>query len=99
MYYDYIICSITTFRYIFLPGNSSKGPEKDYSISNDKETRIFGVFNAIAIIATTFGNGIIPEIQVSSITVRIYWKHEFVGTDLAKHVLNLNEFDELYFNK
>ncbi|RVX19999.1 GABA transporter 1 [Vitis vinifera] len=45
-------------------GNSSKGPKKDYSVNGDAEDRLFGVFNAIAIIATTFGNGIIPEIQV-----------------------------------
>ncbi|PHU03750.1 GABA transporter 1 [Capsicum chinense] len=58
----YSACATAGSIYI---GNSSKGPEKDYSISNDKETRIFGVFNAIAIIATTFGNGIIPEIQAT----------------------------------
>jgi len=45
-------------------GHTSKGPKKDYSIKGNSEDRIFGVFNAIAIIATTFGNGIIPEIQV-----------------------------------
>lgn len=48
-------------------GNSSKGPEKDYSIKGDTESQIFGIFNAIAIIATTYGNGIIPEIQVCKI--------------------------------
>ncbi|WVZ02033.1 hypothetical protein V8G54_022839 [Vigna mungo] len=46
-------------------GESSKGPEKDYSIKGDTENRLFGVFNAIAIIATTYGNGIIPEIQAT----------------------------------
>ncbi|RVW54458.1 GABA transporter 1 [Vitis vinifera] len=46
-------------------GNSSKGPKKDYSVNGDAEDRLFGVFNAIAIIATTFGNGIIPEIQAT----------------------------------
>ncbi|KAJ9699410.1 hypothetical protein PVL29_008141 [Vitis rotundifolia] len=46
-------------------GNSSKGPKKDYSVNGDAEDRIFGIFNAIAIIATTFGNGIIPEIQAT----------------------------------
>ncbi|KAJ8568437.1 hypothetical protein K7X08_027970 [Anisodus acutangulus] len=58
----YSACATAGSIYI---GSSSKGPEKDYSISSDKETRIFGVFNAIAIIATTFGNGIIPEIQAT----------------------------------
>ncbi|XVE59503.1 hypothetical protein DITRI_Ditri05aG0051000 [Diplodiscus trichospermus] len=46
-------------------GNSSKGPKKDYSLKGDTESRIFGMFNAIAIIATTYGNGIIPEIQAT----------------------------------
>ncbi|XP_059430229.1 GABA transporter 1-like [Corylus avellana] len=46
-------------------GSSSKGPEKDYSLEGNTEDRIFGVFNAIAIIATTYGNGIIPEIQAT----------------------------------
>ncbi|KAL3752373.1 hypothetical protein ACJRO7_013083 [Eucalyptus globulus] len=46
-------------------GLSSKGTEKDYSLAGDTPTRIFGFFNAIAIIATTFGNGIIPEIQAT----------------------------------
>lgn len=50
--------------YDIVSGESSKGPEKDYSIKGDTENRLFGVFNAIAIIATTYGNGIIPEIQV-----------------------------------
>ncbi|XP_059429012.1 GABA transporter 1-like [Corylus avellana] len=46
-------------------GSSSKGPEKDYSLEGNTEDRIFGVFIAIAIIATTYGNGIIPEIQAT----------------------------------
>jgi hypothetical protein len=47
-----------------MTGNSDKAPPKDYSVSGDTQNRVFGVFNAIAIIATTYGNGIIPEIQV-----------------------------------
>nr|GEY05706.1 GABA transporter 1 [Tanacetum cinerariifolium] len=46
-------------------GNSSKGPHKDYSLSSSDETRIFGIFNAMPIIAITYGNGIIPEIQAT----------------------------------
>ncbi|KAJ0235992.1 GABA transporter 1 [Hirschfeldia incana] len=46
-------------------GNKSNGPKKDYAIVGDKETRVFGIFNAMAIIATTYGNGIIPEIQAT----------------------------------
>ncbi|KAJ8768023.1 hypothetical protein K2173_020963 [Erythroxylum novogranatense] len=45
-------------------GNSSKEP-KDYSLPGDTQDRVFGMFNAIAIIATTYGNGIIPEIQAT----------------------------------
>lgn len=46
-------------------GNSSKGPNKNYSLSSDTETKVFGIFNSLAIIATTYGNGIIPEIQAT----------------------------------
>ncbi|KAF2300731.1 hypothetical protein GH714_015402 [Hevea brasiliensis] len=45
-------------------GNSSK-ELKDYSLNGDTQDRVFGIFNAIAIIATTYGNGIIPEIQAT----------------------------------
>ncbi|XP_062170912.1 GABA transporter 1 [Alnus glutinosa] len=58
----YSACATAGSVYI---GSSSKGPEKDYSLTGNTEDRIFGVFNAIAIIATTFGNGIIPEIQAT----------------------------------
>lgn len=54
-------------------GNSSKGPEKNYSLKGDTEDRLFGIFNALSIIATTYGNGIIPEIQVwMSLSSNIY---------------------------
>ncbi|KAB1209397.1 GABA transporter 1 [Morella rubra] len=54
----------TTAGSIYL-GNSSKGPEKDYSLSHNTQDRVFGIFNAVAIIATTYGNGMIPEIQAT----------------------------------
>jgi len=57
-YFDLNLNIITTI------GNSSKGPEKNYSLKGDTENRLFGIFNAVSIIATTYGNGIIPEIQV-----------------------------------
>jgi hypothetical protein len=50
--------------YISLAGNSKNAPPKDYSINGAMQNRVFGAFNAISIIATTYGNGIIPEIQV-----------------------------------
>ncbi|XP_031283440.1 GABA transporter 1-like [Pistacia vera] len=46
-------------------GNSSKAPKKDYSLNGNTVSLIFGFFNATAIIATTYGNGIIPEIQAT----------------------------------
>lgn len=46
------------------PGYSKNAPAKDYSIKGSRENRVFGSFTAISIIATTYGNGIIPEIQV-----------------------------------
>lgn len=58
----YSACATAGSIYI---GSTSKGPKKDYSLSSNQETRIFGIFNAMAIIATTFGNGIIPEIQAT----------------------------------
>ncbi|KAI5666523.1 hypothetical protein M9H77_16376 [Catharanthus roseus] len=58
----YSACATAGSIYI---GSSSKGPEKDYSLSSNRETRIFGIFNSLAIIATTYGNGIIPEIQAT----------------------------------
>ncbi|MCO5603658.1 hypothetical protein L7F22_057809 [Adiantum nelumboides] len=38
---------------------------KDYSLRGGKVSKMFGVFNSFAIIATTYGNGIIPEIQAT----------------------------------
>ncbi|KAJ6690569.1 hypothetical protein OIU85_006789 [Salix viminalis] len=46
-------------------GNSKNAPPKDYSIDGIMQNRVFGAFNAISIIATTYGNGIIPEIQAT----------------------------------
>ncbi|KAL3530432.1 hypothetical protein ACH5RR_009754 [Cinchona calisaya] len=58
----YSACATAGSIYI---GNSSKGPKKDYSLDSNTETRVFGFFNSLAIIATTYGNGIIPEIQAT----------------------------------
>ncbi|PWA37538.1 transmembrane amino acid transporter family protein [Artemisia annua] len=58
----YSACVTAASIYI---GKSSKGPHKDYSLSSNDETRIFGIFNAMAIIGTTYGNGMIPEIQAT----------------------------------
>lgn len=58
----YSICAVAGSIYI---GKSEKAPQKDYSLNPDDEDRMFGAYNAIAIIATTYGNGIIPEIQAT----------------------------------
>ncbi|CAN6566826.1 unnamed protein product [Malus baccata var. baccata] len=46
-------------------GNSANAPRKDYSLNGSRQNRVFGSFNAISIIATSYGNGIIPEIQAT----------------------------------
>ncbi|KAH1218912.1 GABA transporter 1 [Glycine max] len=59
---SYSACATAASIYI---GNSSNAPEKDYSLKGDTTNRLFGIFNAIPIIATTYGSGIIPEIQAT----------------------------------
>ncbi|GMN52773.1 hypothetical protein TIFTF001_021904 [Ficus carica] len=58
----YSACTTAGSIYI---GHSKNAPEKVYSVSGTGEDRIFGSFNAISIIATTYGNGIIPEIHAT----------------------------------
>lgn len=59
---SYSLCAVAGCVYL---GTSDRAPPKDYSIVGDTHTRVYGVFNAIAVIATTYGNGIIPEIQAT----------------------------------
>ncbi|KAK0592976.1 hypothetical protein LWI29_028463 [Acer saccharum] len=58
----YSACATAGSIYI---GNSKMAPPKDYSVNGSGSNRIFGSLNAISIIATTYGNGIIPEIQAT----------------------------------
>ncbi|RVW88064.1 GABA transporter 1 [Vitis vinifera] len=58
----YSACAAAGSIYI---GSSSKAPPKDYSLSDDRANRLFGAFNGISIIATTYASGIIPEIQAT----------------------------------
>ncbi|KAJ4720655.1 GABA transporter 1-like [Melia azedarach] len=58
----YSACATAGSIYI---GYSKNAPAKDYSIKGSRENRVFGSFTAISIIATTYGNGIIPEIQAT----------------------------------
>jgi hypothetical protein len=39
-------------------------PEKDYSLSSSNSEKTFNAFLSISILASVFGNGILPEIQV-----------------------------------
>lgn len=59
---SYSLCAVAGCIYL---GSSKGAPPKDYSIRGGTSTRVYGVFNAIAVIATTYGNGIIPEIQAT----------------------------------
>ncbi|KEH43406.1 transmembrane amino acid transporter family protein [Medicago truncatula] len=46
-------------------GHSKDAPPKEYSVKGSHEDKLFGVFNGISIIATTYASGIIPEIQAT----------------------------------
>ncbi|KAF3327696.1 GABA transporter 1-like protein [Carex littledalei] len=58
----YSICATAGSIYA---GHSDRAPTRDYSIPGSSTHRMFGVFNAFAVIATSLGNGIIPEIQAT----------------------------------
>ncbi|KAL3699437.1 hypothetical protein R1sor_017459 [Riccia sorocarpa] len=65
-----LLSLILTLLYSFLVagasiylGHSDKAPTRDYSLSGSDTQKVFGAFNSLAIIATGYGNGIIPEIQ------------------------------------
>ncbi|KAH7839931.1 hypothetical protein Vadar_010450 [Vaccinium darrowii] len=45
--------------------DSRNAPPKDYRATTTGVDRVFGIFNAISIISTTYGNGIVPEIQAT----------------------------------
>ncbi|RLN29731.1 putative GABA transporter 2 [Panicum miliaceum] len=44
-------------------GVSGNAPAKDYSLSSSKSEKTFNAFLSISILASVFGNGILPEIQ------------------------------------
>ncbi|GLJ40009.1 hypothetical protein SUGI_0818740 [Cryptomeria japonica] len=60
--FAYSICAVIGSIHA---GNSKEDSEKDYSLVGSTPTKIFGALNSFSIIATTFGNGIIPEIQAT----------------------------------
>lgn len=57
-------CAFTTAGAVYI-GHSNKAPRRDYTVTGKGINRVFGVFNAISIISTSYGNGIIPEIQAT----------------------------------
>ncbi|KAL6977169.1 Sodium- and chloride-dependent GABA transporter 1 [Sarracenia purpurea var. burkii] len=63
-------CACATVAAIYI-GESKNAPTKDYSVKTEGVNRVFGYFNAISIIATTYGNGIIPEIQVIQVKAKM----------------------------
>ncbi|KAK9160387.1 hypothetical protein Syun_006728 [Stephania yunnanensis] len=40
-------------------------PKRDYSLNHSESVRVFDAFSSISILATIFGNGILPEIQAT----------------------------------
>ncbi|XP_038680152.1 GABA transporter 1-like isoform X2 [Tripterygium wilfordii] len=46
-------------------GMSANAPVRDYSINGTRVNRVFGAINGVSIIVTTYGCGIIPEIQAT----------------------------------
>uniref|UniRef100_A0A803M679 Amino acid transporter transmembrane domain-containing protein n=1 Tax=Chenopodium quinoa TaxID=63459 RepID=A0A803M679_CHEQI len=61
----YSACTTAASIYVGINNNASEESKTDYSVVGKTKDRIYGVFSAIAIIATTFGNGMIPEIQAT----------------------------------
>ncbi|KAJ4973569.1 hypothetical protein NE237_006743 [Protea cynaroides] len=62
LYLAYSACALFGSIYI---GKSKNTSHKDYSVNSHGANQMFGIFNAISIIATTYGNGILPEIQAT----------------------------------
>ncbi|PKA67163.1 GABA transporter 1 [Apostasia shenzhenica] len=58
----YSACATAASIYV---GHSRNAPQRDYELPGEGQDRVFGIFNAISIIAMTYGNGIIPEIQAT----------------------------------
>ena len=65
-------------------GLSNNAPVKDYSLSSSRSERTFNAFLSISILASVFGNSILPEIQVLN------------GMILYKHNYKFQSFSDLY---
>ncbi|KAH9313856.1 hypothetical protein KI387_022483 [Taxus chinensis] len=58
----YTLCVVIA---VILAGHSQHHPPRDYSLKDSKVVRVFNAFNAMSILGTVFGNGILPEIQAT----------------------------------
>ncbi|KAK8549781.1 hypothetical protein V6N13_073556 [Hibiscus sabdariffa] len=66
-------CGLKSYRTIFglettctsAAGLSKNSPPRDYSLESKSSARTFSAFTSISIIAASFGNGILPEIQAT----------------------------------
>jgi hypothetical protein len=70
---SFLACACTTrWGTLMFPSISGyhRHTPKDYTIKGGKISQLFGIFNAFAVIALTYGNAIIPEIQVWSCIMR-----------------------------
>ncbi|EPS67141.1 hypothetical protein M569_07636, partial [Genlisea aurea] len=59
---SYSVCVTVAAVYV---GRSKDAPKRDYAVVGGVIDRVFGVFNGIAIMGTSFGNGMLPEIQAT----------------------------------
>ncbi|KAJ7192862.1 hypothetical protein O6H91_Y519600 [Diphasiastrum complanatum] len=58
----YSICIVSG---AIFTGHSKQAPKRDYSIPYGPASKFFNVFTSFSLIATNYGNGIIPEIQAT----------------------------------
>ena len=55
---SYIKYSYMNWLFLLSTGHSKLNAEKDYSLTGSTASKVFGAFNSVAIIATTYGNNI-----------------------------------------
>ncbi|KAM7255836.1 hypothetical protein ACFE04_011577 [Oxalis oulophora] len=63
-----ILCltySFLTVAACIITGLSENAPERDYSLESSESGRVFNAFTSVSIIASIYGNGILPEIQAT----------------------------------
>lgn len=78
------VINLMSFFLVSITGHSKDAPPRHYSVRGSDADQLFGVFNGISIIATTYASGIIPEIQVCV----AYW-HSFFRETKANLVRKL----------